>query len=253
MDGETDAKEPHGDEDEAEEPADGPSLTELFEQLGRQLSELGLSEAQLEAARNMPDVRRTARDIAGALVVVIAALTAFAFLNVAAVEGLSHELPAWQSALVLAAAWTVVGVLLFAFMRRARQWLLWIVLKAPPTEAVEELERERDAKGKAAFGTIQDIGPALAVQIALATVPDAGDVAGGVIEVGASVFEASDDVVGAVAEQLPGGGVINQAWSVALAPGRFGVKVATTVLRRGRPDEGSGVPVRGRDSGDDGA
>lgn len=223
--------------DEAQEPEDNRSLTELLEQLGRDLSALGVSETQLEAARNMPDVRRAARDIAGALIVVIAALTAFAFLNVAALDGLSGALPTWQAALVLAAAWIAVGVLLFGLMKRARRWLLWLVVKAPPTEAVEELERDRDTAGRAALDTIQRIGPALAIQIALATVPDAGEVAGGVVEVGENVIEVSDDIVEAVAEQLPGGGVVNQVWDVALMPGRFGVKVATTVLRRGKPPD----------------
>jgi hypothetical protein len=45
---------------------DARSLTEPFEQLGRDLSELGMSETQLEAARNMPEVRRAGRDIVGA-------------------------------------------------------------------------------------------------------------------------------------------------------------------------------------------
>jgi len=223
---ETEADEPKEHEDEADAPEGGPSLTELFEQLGRELGELGMSEAQLEAARNMPEVRRVSRDIAGALVVVIAALTAFAFLNVAAMDGLSHELSTWEAALVLAAFWIAVAALLFGFMRQARRWLLWLVLKAPPREAVEKLERDRNAAGKAALSTIEEIGPAIAVQVALAAVPDAGDVAGG--------------------------GVVNQVWDVALMPGRLGIKVATTVLRRGRPGERSGVPARGRDAGDGG-
>jgi len=249
---ETEADEPKEHEDEADAPEGGPSLTELFEQLGRELGELGMSEAQLEAARNMPEVRRVSRDIAGALVVVIAALTAFAFLNVAAMDGLSHELSTWEAALVLAAFWIAVAALLFGFMRQARRWLLWLVLKAPPREAVEKLERDRNAAGKAALSTIEEIGPAIAVQVALAAVPDAGDVAGGVVEMGGTVLEVSDEMVEVITEQLPGGGVVNQVWDVALMPGRLGIKVATTVLRRGRPGERSGVPARGRDAGDGG-
>ena len=249
---ETEADEPKEHEDEADAPEGGPSLTELFEQLGRELGELGMSEAQLEAARNMPEVRRVSRDIAGALVVVIAALTAFAFLNVAAMDGLSHELSTWEAALVLAAFWIAGAALLVGVMRQARRWLLWLVLKAPPREAVEKLERDRNAAGKAALSTIEEIGPAIAVQVALAAVPDAGDVAGGVVEMGGTVLEVSDEMVEVITEQLPGGGVVNQVWDVALMPGRLGIKVATTVLRRGRPGERSGVPARGRDAGDGG-
>jgi len=247
------AAEPEGQDEEAE-PAEGRekdaakseddrSLTELVEQLGRELGELGVFEAQLEAARNMPEVRRAARDVVGTLVVVVAALTAFAFVNVAAMDGLSRVLATWLAALVLAAIWIVVaGVLLFGLMGRARHWLLWILLKAPPNEAVEELERDRNAAGKAALSTVEELGPALAIQIALAAVPKAGEVAGdvasGVIEVGDSALDATDEIVEVFTEQLPGGGVVNQVWDVALAPGRLGIKVATTVLQRGRPPAG---------------
>jgi hypothetical protein len=230
-------------EQEAEETEGIRSLTELLEQLGRDLGELGVSEAQLEAARNMPEVRRAARDVTGLLIVAIAGLTAFAFLNVAAMDGLSSSLATWLAALVLAAAWIIVGaVLLFGVMGRGRRWLSWIVVKAPPSEAVEELERERDAAGRAALNTLEQVGPALALQIALAAVPDAGDVASGVVEVGDTVLEVSDEIVEVVAEQLPGGSVVNQVWDVALMPGRMGIKVATTVLRRSRPGELSRRP-----------
>jgi hypothetical protein len=237
--------EPERQDEDAEEPEDDRSVTEILDQLGRELGDLGLSEAQLEAARNLPKVRRTARDIAGALVVVVAAVTAFAFLNVAAVAGLSKVLSTWLAALVIAAVWFIVGgVLLFFFMGRARRWLLWIVLKAPPTEAMEELERERNAAFKAARSTLERLGPAIAIQIALAAVPKAGDVAGGVasgvVDLGDSALEASDETIEVIAEQIPGGGVANQVWSVVLMPGRLGIRVATTVLRRGSSRNGGG-------------
>jgi hypothetical protein len=225
---------------DADDAPDTPSLTELFEQLGRELGELGVSEAQLEAARNMPEVRRAARDVAGALVVALAALTAFAFINVAAMDGLSKILATWLAALVLAAVWMIVAaVLLFGFMGTTRRWLSWIVLKEPSNDAVEKLESDRNAAGAAALSTLERVGPALAVQIAMAAVPDAGDVASGVVEVGDNVLEMSDEIVEVVTEQLPGGGVVNQVWDVALMPGRLGIKVATTVLRRERQGEPS--------------
>jgi Putative Actinobacterial Holin-X, holin superfamily III len=239
-----DQEEEAGDQDE--EPEDSRSVTELLEQLRRELSDLGISEAQLEAARNLPEVRRVARELAGALVVVLAALTAFAFVNVAAAEGLSRVLQSWLAALALGAFWTVVaGVLLFGFMGRARRWVFWLVLRAPPAEALEELERERDAAAKAARTTLEGLGPALAIQIALAAVPKAGEVAGdvasgvvsGVADIGDGVLDASDDTIAIVAEQIPGGGVVNQVWAVALTPPRFGIRVAATALRRGRPEE----------------
>jgi Putative Actinobacterial Holin-X, holin superfamily III len=221
---------------ETEEPEEARSLTDLFEELGRELSDLGKSEAQLEAARNMPEVRQSARDIAGALIVVLAALTAFAFLNVAALDGLSEVLATWVAALVLALVWTAIGgVLLLGLMGRARRWLAWLVIKEPPRKAVDELERERDAAAEAARSTLELLGPALAIQIALAAMPKADDVADEIIEAGDSVLDASDEVVAEFTEELPGGGAVRQVWAVALMPGRVGIKVATTVLRRRKP------------------
>jgi hypothetical protein len=253
--GEKDADEAKGEE-KGEEAEEAPSVTQLFWELGRELGQLGVSEAQLQAAHHMPEVRRALREIVGVLVLVVAALAAFALLNVAAVDGLSKVVATWAAALVVAAVWTVgVVVLLFGFLGRARRWLLWIFLKEPPAEAVEELEQERDAAGQAALGTLERMGPAIAIQIALAAVPKAGevasDVASGVIEVGDSVLDASDEIVEVLTEQIPGGGVVQQVWDVALMPGRFGVKVATTVLRRGKAEESA--DAADSDHGGDGA
>ena len=224
--------------DEAGEPEDARSISELFEQLGRDMSDLGKSEAQLEAARNMPEVRASARDISGALVVAVAALTAFAFLNVAAADGLSRALATWQAALVLAAVWIVVGgMLLFGLMGRARRWLFWLLLKEPSTKDVDELQRERDSAAEAARSTLELLGPALLIRIALAAVPEAGDVASGVVEAGDNVLDASDEIVADFTEEIPGGGAVRQVWAVALMPGRLGIRVATTVLRRRRPED----------------
>jgi hypothetical protein len=60
--------------------------------------------------------------------------------------------------------------------------------------------------------------------------------ASGVVETGDELLEASDDIVESIAEDLPGGSVVNQVWDVALMPGRFGIKIATTVLKRGDAD-----------------
>jgi hypothetical protein len=59
--------------------------------------------------------------------------------------------------------------------------------------------------------------------------------AGDVVEAGEDILEASDEMVEAIAEELPGGGVVNQMWDVVLMPGRLGLKVATTVLKRPEP------------------
>ena len=61
--------------------------------------------------------------------------------------------------------------------------------------------------------------------------------AGGIAELGEDLIEGADEIVDAVTEELPGGGVVNQVWDVFLAPGRFGLRVATTVLKRGEPND----------------
>jgi hypothetical protein len=67
----------------------------------------------------------------------------------------------------------------------------------------------------------------------------AGDMAGDAIDAGQDILEASDDLVESIAEDLPAGGVVNQIWDVVLMPGRFGLKVATTVLKSGEPGKRS--------------
>jgi hypothetical protein len=73
----------------------------------------------------------------------------------------------------------------------------------------------------------------MTVEIASASVAVAGDMPGDVVEAGADILESSDEAVEAITEQIPGGGVVNQMWDVVLIPGRFGVRVATTVFGRG--------------------
>jgi Putative Actinobacterial Holin-X, holin superfamily III len=224
-------------EDEIDEADEDRSVTELFEQLGRELGVLALSEAQLEASRNAPEVRRGVAAVAGAAIAAIALLTAFVFVNVAVVSGLSAAVPTWLAALLLAAAWMAVGgSLLLVFVARARRWRLWSVFARSSTEAVAGLEQGRDDAVGAVRATLQLLGPAIAVELASAAVPAAGDLAGGVVDMGDNLLDASDEIVEAIAAEVPAGGVVNQIWDVALMPGRFGLRVATTVLRREAPE-----------------
>jgi len=223
-------------EDEIDEADGAPSVTELVEQLGRELGALALSEAQLEASRNAPEVKRGAVAVAGAGVAAIALLTAFAFFNVAVVTGLSAAVSTWLASLLLAAAWLAVGgTLLLVFAARARRSRLWTVFARSSTEAAADLERARDEAVGAVRATLEQLGPAIAVGLASAAVPAAGDIAGGVVDMGDSLLDASDEIVDAIAAEVPAGGVVNQIWDVALMPGRFGLRVATTVLRRDAP------------------
>ena len=228
-------------EDEPEKrDEESPSLTELLAELGRDLSVLASCEVQLAISRNIPEVRRAARDIAAAVFVAIAFATAFVFLNVAALYGLSRAMSWWLAALVLAAIWIGVGTaLLVALMVRAgrvTRWKWWRVFTAGPEESREDLERARAEAEQAVYDTLGRLAPAVTVEIASAALPLAGGMASGVINAGDDLLEASDDIVESIAEDLPGGSVVNQVWDVVLMPGRFGIKIATTVLKRGDAD-----------------
>jgi hypothetical protein len=142
----------------------------------------------------------------------------------------------WLAALVLAAVWLVVGtLLLLLLMVRAGHvtgWKWWHVFTGGSHEASEELERAGAEAEQAVRETLERLAPAVTVEIASAPVPIAGGMASGVVDAGEDILEASDELVESIAEELPAGGVVSQVWDVVLMPGRFGVKVATTVLKR---------------------
>lgn len=224
---------------EGEEAKDdeAPSITELLVRLGRDVSVLVFCETHLAAARNLPEVRRAARDIVGALVAGLALLTGFVFANVAALQGLATVVSPWQAALILCLAWLAIGfALVMALMVRTGNvtgWKWWRVFRAGPEESLADLERARESAERAVRETLARLAPAMTVEIASASVGIAGDMAGDVIETGEDLLESSEEIVEGIAQEMPGGGVVSQVWSVVLMPGRFGIKVATTVLGRG--------------------
>ena len=151
-----DAKDVEGG-DERDDEAE-PALTELLGELGRDVGVLAFLETQLALARNLPEARRAARDIAGALVALLAFLTAFVFVNVTAMIALSDVMSTWLAALVLAAAWIAVGATItVALMVRAGRvtgWRWWRVFSAGPEEAEKDLERARDEAADAVRETL---------------------------------------------------------------------------------------------------
>jgi hypothetical protein len=107
------------------------------------------------------------------------------------------------------------------------------VFRAGPEESLEDLERARSAAEQAVRESLARLAPAITIEIASASVGVAGDMAGNVVGVGADILESSEEILEAIAEEIPGGGVVSQVWSIVLIPGRFGLRAATTVLRRG--------------------
>jgi hypothetical protein len=90
-------------DEERTEDATEQSLTELLEQVGRQMSALIFYEARLAASRHKDEIRLAAGGFFAALVTALAFLTAFALANVAAVRALSSSLADWVAPLILAA------------------------------------------------------------------------------------------------------------------------------------------------------
>jgi hypothetical protein len=206
------------EEDEAEE-----SISELLEQLGRDLAALVFYEGRLVASRNKRQLRQAGLGAVAALAVAAALLTAFVLANTAALLGLATVMDGWLAALVLAAAWTAVAALL--------AFALWLRAKRAVGEEGETVEQARERAEQAVRATLERLAPALTKEIALAAVPTAD----GVVDLGEDLIEDAEELVEDIVEDLPGGGVVNQVWDVVLAPGRLGIRVATTVLRRGEP------------------
>jgi hypothetical protein len=201
------------------------SLTELLEQLGQDVGALAFYESRLAAARHGPELRLAGAAAAAAGAAGLAFLTAFALANVAAVSALSTVVSGWVAALVLAAGWAVVGTVLVLVLRsRARRIRGW---------SLADAQAARDEAEQSVRTTLELLSPVISREIALAAVPAAGDVASGVVDAGEEILESADEIVESLTENVPGGGVVNQVWDVVLMPGRFGVRVATTVLRRG--------------------
>ena len=217
---------------------DEPSLAELAEQLGRDSSRLALHEAALSASRHVPELRRIAVGTAAVVAIVLAFLSAFALANWAAVEGLSSVLPGWLAALLVAAAWLVVGIVLVAIVRarllRGSTGVWLRVLGDDRSAAVVELETSRDEAEQAVRATLDGLGVAMAAaavdQLADAIVPLADDI-------GEELLEATEDVVEAIAENVPGAGAIGEFVEIVLIPGRFGLRVVTTLFRGSSNDD----------------
>jgi hypothetical protein len=226
---------------------DEEALREQFARLRAELAGLASVEAQLAAARNRTQILRRAVDVAGPLAIVLALLTAFGLANAAAVDALTGALPAWAAALCLAAAWIVVAALVAVFLHvraeRGHGLAWWKPLTPAAPGAREALERKRDEAREAVRTTLEELAPALGEQLASAAVPVAASVAGSmateaagsVVDAGSDLLETSDEIVESITVEMPGGGLVNQVWDVVLMPGRWGVKVVTTVLRRPPP------------------
>ncbi len=229
-----------------EEETTSVPVSERAEQVARAAATLSLRGAELAAARRTPEFRPLARDVAGLAAVALAAITAFGFANWAAASALSTAMSDWAAALILAAAWIAIGVLSAALLLRdgplARNWRR--VVAPASADNLEERQAAVEEAGQGLREAIDQFGDAIAQAaqdaIAAAVLP----LAGGMVEVGDEMVDATDEVIekadeitDAIEETVPGGIVINRVVDFVLVPGRFGIRIARSVLSAGPSEQ----------------
>ncbi len=228
------------------------TIQDQLADLRRDVAELVRRETQLVTTSRRPQLRRLTVDVLGPVAIALTLLTAFGLANAALVLALSAVLPAWAAALILAVGWAVVGALLvFVVWRRAEHgkgvawWRLWT---GGGDGTLDETRAARDRAAQAVRERLEHLAPALSDQAIAAIVPIAmgaaarmatevtgeleHDVAGEVEGVGRELVDESEEIVERIDEAVPGARVINQIWDVVLLPGRTGIRLVTTVLRR---------------------
>ena len=227
--------------DQKEGAEDEPlGATELAEQLGRDVGALLQRELELNAARNSPALRRTARTVVVWTLAGVAFATAFALANWAAVQALDAVLAGWAAPLVLAAAWAVLGGALVATMllgSRQSAGVGWWSVLTGGEGVVAECERARDEAQDVVRETLAELAAAVGreaeARIASAVVP----IAGGIVDAGEDLVEAADEMLEVVFEEMPGGSLVGQAVDLVLLPGRWSLRIVTTALK-GSPNGG---------------
>ena len=81
--------------------------------------------------------------------------------------------------------------------------------------------------------SLEQLGGALADEAQARMVSAMVPSADGVLETGEDVLQASEELLDDMVDSVPGGSVVGQVIDFALIPGRYGVRVATTVLKGG--------------------
>jgi hypothetical protein len=228
------------DETPSDDEQDEHPVTELVEQVGRDFSVLAMREVELTAAVHDDEVRRGVRDALAAAMAVVAIGTAFLLANWAAVRALSDSLSGWRAPLLLAGVWVAVGLLLapLPVMRFKRTVVSGRSRVLGGDMTIADREQARDEAVQRLRASLAELGAeaakAGAADIAAAMVTP---MAGGVIDVGGDILDAGEDILEEVVDNVPGGSVVGQVIDFALIPGRYGIRVATTVLKGGPPPE----------------
>jgi len=236
------APEPASPQDEPK----GPTRDQL-EEFRRDLAECVRLETQFAAASRGPQVRRAAGDALGVLAIALSILTALVLVNVAILLTLAIALPGWAAALILAAAWIVVALLTMAVVARHGAPFGGLIRRARPGSA-DELRAARDQAWQTLQHDLERLAPPLTERVIDVAAPIAArvatrmatDTAGDLVEdavdeaedVGRELVQESEEAVEKLAEEVPGASIANTVWDLALLPGRTGVRIVSTVLKR---------------------
>jgi hypothetical protein len=101
---------------------EGDRPGQLAGELATELSQMVRMDVELAAAERLPELRRAASEVAVAAAGLVALLFAAAALSWAGGIGLSHAIPGWAAALVIAGAWLLAAAVLLRhdYARRLR-------------------------------------------------------------------------------------------------------------------------------------
>ncbi len=214
---------------------------EQLSKLRFDLTEFVRCEVELAADARTPQLRRAGVDLLNGLVAGVALGAAVVLANVAMLLALALVLPAWAAALVLAGVWlavaAVTGVVVW---RRAGPAIAARRGRARPSP--QELRLARDAAWHAVQEDLERLAPPIAdrfaARVATHMAADAAEaVVGEVVDEAESIGRESEEIVEELAEEVPGAGIASTVWDLALLPGRTGVRMVTTVLKRPSSDQ----------------
>lgn len=221
------------------------TISRLVEQAGRAAGHLALEETQLAAVRHGPQLR-AALDVAVTLGIVLAFLTAFAFVNWAAVSALAGPLPSWAAPLLLSAAWVVIGISLLVFaLNRGDELAIWRRIRKLGADLEQTISARQQVRDQAAQRMreslerlAEGLGEQAGVLVSSAVVP----VASGVITAGERIIDGIDEITDDLGKAVLGGRAINWVADMALVPGRHFVSAALTALNGSARAEASSQP-----------
>ena len=211
------------------------SASELLEQVGRDAAVLMGRELQLTASRHGDELRAAARNLLVVGAVAVAFATAFVLVNWAIVAALEGPLSSWSAPLVVAAAWALIGAIGAIYLGTRPGAADTVKQLAGIGTDAASLEESRDQAEETLRGSLADLSGAVAsetgVIVAAAIVP----MAGGAVEAGEALLDVADDMTDRLEESgMVGGRLMNQAFDVALLPGRMIIRVTTRAFKVGR-------------------